>query len=369
MPPTVRPGTAKRLVKEADGFTLQIKVSDQHQIAAEAALEELRGYLVSLQEQAQEGSDTASPHFVSDVVRLSGGPFLFADAHEMSRKDLAALPDRVLASLDQLGSADAIVQIPRFSPNLATKARGVRNPLALAVFAPPASEALNQTTIPESWVKIASRWFFGAEDAGPVSVALEVVTLVLQIAEAQLMLEHFAPSKSVCLARRVGSTIRVLDFRTIGADRMILAVGRLPNSAEPPDYFDQYGLMLSTLRQLAETGAYGFLTVERDLAEISWYLHRAVQIAGAPQPQIPPLVIRDADSLMFDALPAHILGPKHTASLSNVPQEWIEKVNSTRAILQMPAPLVAWLPSDDVDYQDLVRRMRILIAPCLDRSS
>jgi hypothetical protein len=369
---TIKPGTERRVVREAARITLQVKVPPADQAAAEAALQDLADYLSSMGDEEAEyeaGSEPPSPNFVSDVIAVPGGPVLFVDAHDLPRRVLAELPGWLASALERRGATDAVIQVPRFTYNLAVRASlhdENKNGLGLTVY--PAG-LVARLPNPDAWLDIAERWFFGPRADEKIAARVGVVPFTLPAADAKRLLRSLAPTSSVRLARDVGDAVRVIDVTSIGTRRVILAEGSHRGVASTA-HFARLPALLGVLRQYAAIDAYGFITVEPDLRDLNLFLHEPLYIPGTPILDGTTGVAQHAENVVADALPALIVGPAHRAKLGEIDPSWIEAISPTRSLLILPGQPDDWLPpgSDNpghAAYESKITALRQSLLPVL----
>jgi hypothetical protein len=362
----IKRGTSRRIIQDADGFTLQVQVDDPtSQELAEMALEHLRSQLEGLNDEDdnddEPGDETPSPNFVSEVIRLPSGPFLYVDAHEMPKRVIGTIPDVLLDLLESLGVKEGKVCVPSYdAQNHASKVGRLREPLAVVAF-PRTGDRTNP--FPPEWFALAEQWLLGGSTTATVGAIVHAVTFDVVAGQVGVLLHQLGNSAGIRLATKANRTIRFVDFHKVGRPRLVLAVGGQPLGTEGPDTDMEFAGLLAVLTDLAKEDAFGFLTLETDMLMLYRYVHIPPDVSGAPMPAIPDFVARFADSVLFDAFPAQILGPQHRQRLANLDLEWLRDVSPTRDLLLLPAPLEEWRPGSP-QYETTMRHFRQLLATC-----
>ncbi|HEX3425438.1 MAG TPA: hypothetical protein VHT30_04855 [Acidimicrobiales bacterium] len=361
---TIRKGTARRVVRDAQGFTLQVAVEDpSFQTAAEAALTALRRRLLEMGDldgqDFEPGSEPPSPNFVSEVVPLRRAPFIYVDAHSVPRKVLAQLPESLEADLKRAGVENATIGVPRFNErNIAARARLLENAAAVVAFCPSLA-----APYPSAWLDAVEQWLLTGVSTARVGLLIGSVTLSASEDEVGGFLRQVVGTDSVRVAVEVGKSIRVADFSDIAVRRMILGVGTPPGSDAIYLRENEAPGLVSILEMVAVDESYGYLSFERNLVGIDYYLHNPETIEGAPTPLPPSNVVTQLDSMLFDAFPAQIVGPVHREHLADLDPGWFRPVSSSRDLLIPPDPLSIWIP-ESPKYIERLRDNRRLLASC-----
>jgi hypothetical protein len=268
---SVERGTARRVMRNSQGFTLQIQVKDDaSQEAAEMALERLR--IIILRTGAtgdidyEPGFEAPGANFVSEVARLPGGPFMYVDAQLMPTEELGKLPGLLHEFLDDLGVTNATIRVPGYDElNLAARAGRLREALAL-VAVPSPEHRYDVEMFSSVWIDIAESWLLENCSSAVLEILLGTVTFTVDSRQAQCLLRQFASRDGIRIASIAGSTVRVVDFQTVGARRLALAVGQRPGNIERPDIDLEAAILMTALGHVASEGAFGFLSVETNLA-------------------------------------------------------------------------------------------------------
>jgi len=284
----------------------------------------------------------------------------------MPKKALGELPEMLFGMLERCGVTAATICVPRFDERNPAARRDAQDPLALVAFPP-----YNWTGVEpfsEVWRDIAAAWMLSDSSTTDVGVMVATVTLTVSPNQVGALLREIAGSAGIRMVRVVGPRVRVVDMDNVGHPRLVLAVGANPGSDEGIDMDAESQNLMQSFERLAQEDAFGFITVERDLRALDYYVHERVEVEGSFMPLSPGAVVRYLDTMLFDAFPAQILGPGHQQRLRELDPGWIHVVSPSRAVLTFPTAIEYWTPGN-AQYEATVRLYRQFLATCLSETN
>lgn len=383
---TVAAGVVARIRREPEAIVLQVQQPSDPEAAATAlarAADDIAGLAGGTAPGLAPG-ERIYPKWVSEVMRAGTGPFLMIDAVDTPRRLLGAIPDAVVARLEEAGVSEATVACPRQGGPLTRMfyggGTGLPRSVMLMLFPRPPGRVPPdyRADIRDSWLAEGAAWVTeGVGHNGGLRARIVATEFSVEAGEAEAMLRQAVTggNQLELVSGTVPGPIRrtYIDARSFLARSSFSGGGPAVADAELADTAEA---LVGVARRLAPEVAYGAVTVEPTFGTGSvictdWYLNH-----GGEDPQRSE---RLCDEYVIDAFAYQVLGPLHVARLGG-PPPGAESLDGDRVGLAVGQP-TDWLldpPESRFDpYVNLCARRRDptvqergrhLLAPCLLRT-
>ncbi|MGK2950222.1 MAG: hypothetical protein ACSLFP_16745 [Acidimicrobiales bacterium] len=303
----VAPGAANLLCDYADGFVVQI--TDASDVdAACAALAASRLEIIAL---APAGHDDLDSVVVSNPVVGPEGPLLRVAHLDVSDDVLEEIPPLVVRHLQAAGVTDATVTVPEPGGRL-DRLDACPNAVVLRLFPAPAGEG---STLPPSWIDIASEWGLGDLSPGDhVPMRLLAVEFDVKVADAPAVLHQANAAGAWCdvVNGDLDDRLRSASITFGRAPHIALATGG--PGCDSQALLARFELLGEVARELAPEVAYACIDLETTFEGVGLGLaNTGWRAQGGASPNL--VAGRLCDIAVPDVFPLQILGPGHLERL------------------------------------------------------
>lgn len=293
-------GTLRRMVELRDQCVLRIRGAAEPEVAY-AVLNRLP----EIGSEARRGDD--SINFVSEVMRTPEGPLVVMDAKSLSRAQLGAILDRLVAVAEELGLTSGILEVPR-AGRLVEDLGRARTGVVGSVMPPPElSASWASESIPEDWLEVAASWLRGAAFE---PLVVEVVAVEARISWDDLDRYLHANRRS---GFRVSCGSVATGLRTVNAQAEVytrLSFLAVNESWTPSEQAQEANDLLAHVRRCAPGAASGYVTPTQ-----------RPRLVGGGEVDVPSrdlpggdghqFVCKTSDIQLIDAFWYQLLGPGH----------------------------------------------------------